>query len=256
MNEYLDNLQKIEGFLLDLSNERNRVVLESLSLLVDEKKLLEASMSFQYSAVESVIQGAATPITDDGLRAASALACYTFDMLLCGWTSLTRGFYAAAFHFVRSIDQATVTEVAVTIDPNIARKFWEDRLDDGDAAKALQIAIEKEDPDFGKEWGKRRLYLRNLFHKFMHPSRTAVSPSIIIATDVQSAMPTIGGMFIEKQCQRIGRLYADFAFKAAVDASQAFKTVLPPKGKLKQSFDELVRWGRPLTDSWEKEMGF
>jgi len=255
MSDRSNNLQQTKGYFKMLSDRGNAEVQKSLYLLVDESKLFEECMYFQSLVVESVIRSAA-PITDDGLRSAIALACYTYDMLLCGWTSLTRGFYAAAFHFVRSIDQATVTEVAVTIDPNIARKFWEDKLDDGDAAKALQIAIEKEDQDFGKEWGRRRIHLRKLYNKYMHPSRTAVSPSIIIAADFQSATPTIGGMFIEKQCRLIGRLYADLAFKAAVDASQAFKPVLPPDGKLKQKFDELVGWGKPLIDSWGKEMGF
>ncbi len=226
----------------------------SLALLKEERELFDKAMAFQVAAIESVTSSA--PITEDGLRAAVALACYTFDMLLCGWNSLIRGFYAVAFHFVRSIDQATVTEVAATLDPDIARKFWEDKLDDGDASKALQIAIEAEDSDFGKEWGERRLYLRKLFHKFMHPGRTAVSPSIFIADDFESATPTVGGFFVEKQCLRIGRLYADLAFKAAVDASQAFKTVLPPSGKLKQQFDQLVELGKPLKDKWEKEMGF
>lgn len=220
----------------------------------EERELFDKAMTFQVAAIKSVARSG--PITDDRLRAAVALACYTFDMLLCGWNSLIRGFYAVAVHSVRSIDQAMVTEVAVTLDPNIARKFWEDKLDDGDASKALQIAIKAEDADFSEEWGKRRLYIRKLFHKFMHPGRTAVSPSIFIADDFQSATPTVGGFFVEKQCLRTGKLYADLAFKAAVDASQAFKTVLPLGGKLEQQFDQLVEWGKPLIDSWEKEMGF
>lgn len=226
----------------------------SLALLKEEPELFDKAMAFQAAAIGSVARGG--PITDDGLRAAVALACYTFDMLLCGWNSLIRGFYAIAIHSVRSIDQAMVTEVAVTLDPNIARKFWQDELDDGDGSKALQIAIEAEDADFGEEWGNRRRHLRKLFHKFMHPGRTAVSPSIFIADDLQSATPTVGGFFVEKQCLRIGRLYADLAFKAAVDASQAFKTVLPPERELKQQFDELLELGKPLKEKWEKEMGF
>lgn len=226
----------------------------SLALMKEERELFDKAIAFQVAIIESVTRSAS--ITDDGLRAAVALCCYTFDMLLCGWNSLICGFYAVAVHSVRSIDQAMVTEVAVTLDPNIARKFWEDELDDGDASKALQIAIEAEDADFGKEWGKRRLYIRKLSHKFMHPGRTAVSPSIFIADDLQSATPTVGGFFVEKQCVRIGRLYADLAFKAAVDASQALKTVLPPEGELKQLFDRLLALGKPLKDKWEKEMGF
>lgn len=230
------------------------VVQKSLALLKEERELFDKAMAFQFAAIESVTRN--TPITEDGLRAAVALACYTFDMLLCGWKSLIHGFYSVAFHSIRSIDQATVTEVAVMLHPNIARKFWKDKLTDGDASKALQIAIEAEDPDFGEDWGKRRRRIRKLFNKFMHPNRTAVSPSISIADDFQSATPTVGGFFIEKQCHRIGRLYADLAFKAAVDASQAFKTVLPPSGKLAQQLDQLVEWGRPLIDNWEREMGF
>ena len=83
-----------------------------------------------------------------------------------------------------------------------------------------------------------------------------MSPSIFIADDLQSAMPTFGGFFVEKQCIRIGGLYADLAFKAAVDTSQAFKTVISPGGELKQQFDELVELGKPLKDKWGKEMGF
>lgn len=230
------------------------VARKSLALLKEERELFDKAMAFQFAAIESVKGN--TPITEDGLRAAVALACYTFDMLVCGWKSLIHGFYSVALHSIRSIDQATVTEVAVMLDPNIARKFWEDKLSDGDASKAVQIAIEAEDPDFGEDWGKRRCDIRRLFHKYMHLGRTAVSPSISIADDSQSATPTVGGLFIEKQCRRIGRLYADFAFKAALDVSQAFKTVLPPSGKLAQQLDRLVEWGRPLIDNWEREMGF
>lgn len=227
---------------------------KSLALLKEERELFDKAMAFQVAAIESVMRSA--PIIDDGLRAAVALACYTSDMLLCGWNSLIRGFYAVALHFIRDTDQARVTEVAVTLDSDIARKFWEDRLADGDASKALEEALVEEVPEFGKEWGDRRRHVRNLFHKFVHPGRTAVSPSVVIAADYQSATPTVGGFFVEKQCQRIGRLYADLAFKAAVSASLAFKTVLPPDGALKQQFDELVEWGKPLIDSWEKEMGY
>ena len=233
---------------------REDIAERSLALLGEERELFDKAMAFQSAAIEAVMYGG--PITDDGLRAAVALACYTFDMLLCGWNSLICGFHAVAVHSLRSIDQATVTEVAVTLAPNIARKFWEDELDDVHASKALQIAIEAEDADFGKEWGERRRYIRKRFHKFMHPGRTAVSPSIFIADDFQSATPTVGGFFVEKQCLRIGRLYADLAFNAAVDSGQAFKTVLPPEGELKQHFDELVALGKPLKDKWEKEMGF
>jgi len=233
---------------------REDIAQRSLALLREERELFDKAMAFQATAIESVMRGAI--INDDGLRAAIALACYTFDMLLCGWNSLIHGFYAVAVHSIRSIDQATVTGVAVTLDPDIARKFWEDELDDGDAAKALQRAIEEEDPDFGRDWGKRRLKIRDVFHKFAHPGRAAVSPSIVIAADYQSGAPKAGGFFVEKKCIQIGRLYADLAFKAAVDASQAFKTVLPPDGDLKPQFDQLVEWGKPLIDSWEKEMGF
>jgi len=228
----------------------------SLASLGEERELFDKAMTFQVAAIESVMRSA--PITDDGLRAAVALSCFAYDMLLCGWNSLLHGFYAVAIHSVRSIDQATVTGIAVTLDSNIARKFWKDKLDDGDASKALQIAIEAEDADSGKEWGTRRFHLRNLFNKFAHPGRTAVSPSIFIfiADDFQSAMPTFGGFFVEKQCIRIGRLYADLAFKAAVDTGQAFKTVLPSEGELKQQFDELLELGTPLRDKWGKEMRF
>jgi hypothetical protein len=225
----------------------------SLALLKEERELFDIAMALQARAIESVAGHA--PITEDGLRAAVALTCYSYDMLLCGWNSLIRGFYAVAVHSVRTIDQATVTALAATLDPEIARKFWKDKLNDVDAAKALQKAISAEDADFGEEWGERRTQLRKHYHKFMHPSRTAIGPSIVIAADFQSAMPTFGGFFFEKQCKRIGKLYADLAFKAAIDTSQAFKTVLPPEGEFKQQLEELVEWGKPLIDSWEKEMG-
>ena len=248
------NLRETEEWFRNLPSAGGDIAQRSLALLKRERELFDRSMIFQAAVVRWIWRGA--PIYDDGLRAAICLADYAFDMLLCGWDSLIRGFYAVAFHSVRSIDQATVTEIAVTLDSNIARKFWESRLDDGDASKALQRAIEEEERDFGKEWGERRLQLRNLYHKYMHPSRTAVYPSVVIARDRQSAQPTAGGVFIEEHCVRIGRLYADLAFKAAVDASQAFKTVLPPDGELKQQFDQLVALGKPLKDSWEREMGF
>ena len=225
----------------------------SLAVLKEERELFDIAMALQARAIKSVAGQA--PITEDGQRAAVALTCYSYDMLLCGWNSLIRGFYAVAIHSVRTIDQSTVTALAATLDPEIARKFWEDKFDDGDAAKALQKAISAEDADFGEEWGEKRIQLRKHYHKFMHPSRTAISPSIVIAADFQSAMPTFGGFFLEKQCKRIGRLYADLAFKAAIDTSQAFKTVLPPEGEFERQLEELVEWGKPLIDSWEKEMG-
>ena len=230
------------------------VVQKSLALLKEERELFDKAIAFQLAAIESVTRD--TPMIEDGLRAAVAIACYTHDMLLCGWESLIHGFYSVAFHSIRSIDQATVTEVAVMINPKIAQKFWKDKLTDGDASKALQRAIEAEDPDFGEGWGKRRRHIRKLFSKFMHLSRTAISPSISIADDLQSATLRIGGFFIEKRCHWIGRLYANLAFNAAVNASQAFKTVLPPDGKLAQQLDRLVEWGRPVIDNWEREMGF
>ncbi len=226
----------------------------SLAVLKEERELFDIAMALQARAIKSVAGHA--PITEDGQRAAVALTCYSYDMLLCGWNSLIRGFYAVAIHSVRTIDQSTVTALAATLDPEIARKFWEDKFDDGDAAKALQKAISAEDADFGEEWGEKRIQLRKHYHKFMHPSRTAISPSIVIAADFQSAMPTFGGFFLEKQCKQIGKLYADLAFKAAIDTSQAFKTVLPPEGEFERQLEELVEWGKPLIDSWEKEMGF
>lgn len=238
----------------NLPRVREDTARRSLALLKDERELFSQAMKLQLAFIGWTMRG--VPIIDDGLRAAIALACYAFDMLVCGWNSLIRGFYAVALHSVRNIDQATITELAVTLDASIARKFWEDELKDGDASKVLQNALKQEDQEFAEEWGKRRLQIRELFHKPMHPSRTAVSPSIFVTTDNLSASPTVGGFFVEKQCLRIGRLYADLAFKAAVDSSQAFKTVLPPDGKLRQRFDELVGWGRPLIDGWEKEMGF
>lgn len=226
----------------------------SKSFLKEERELFVKAMIYQSAAIKAATRDA--PITEDGLRAAVVLACYTFDLLLCGWNSLIHGFYAVAFHSVRSIDQAMVTEVAVTLDSNIASKFWRDELIDGDASKALQRRIEQEDTNFGEEWGNRRMHIRNLYHKFMHPSRTAVSRSIIIADDRKSAMPTFGGCFDEKQCLLIGRLYANIAFDAAVNTTQAFKTVLPSEGELERQFDELVELGKPLKDRWEKEMGY
>jgi hypothetical protein len=233
---------------------RKDIAQKSLALLKEESQLFHKAMAFQAATIEAVGRGGS--ITDDGLRAAIYLSCYAFDMLHCGWNALIYGFYAVALHSVRTIDQATITALAVTLDPEIARKFLGDRLKDGDAGKALQKAIEAEDRDFGKDWGERRKKLRSHYSKFMHASRTAISPSIIIAADFQSAIPTFGGVFIERQCQRLGRLYADLAFKAAVDISQAFKTVLPLGGKLEQQFDALVELGKPLKDRWEKEMGF
>lgn len=230
------------------------IVQTSLALLKEERELFDKAMVFQAAAIEAVMCGG--PITDDGLRAAICLASYAFDMLLCGWNALIHGFYSVALHSVRSIDQATITAIAVTLDQKVAEKFWEDKLNDGDASKAWQRALKKEDADFGEVWGQRRIWIRSLFHRFMHPSRTAVSPAIVIADDYQSCSPTLGGFFVEAQCLRLGRLYADLAFKAAVDNTQAFKMELSPEGKLKQQFDELVELGKPLRDRWAKEMGF
>ncbi len=247
-------LREAEVRLRNLPKASEYVAQKSMAILAEEHELFDQAMVLQLAAVRWVTRG--EPISDDGLRAAIGLTCYVFDMLYCGWNSLVRGFYAVALHSIRDIEQATITEVAVTLDPNAARKFWEGELKDGEASRVMQNALEKEDKVFAKEWGKNRLYIRELQHKLAHPGRTAINPSIVIAPDGQSAIPIIGGGFIEKRCRRIARLYAYLAFVAAVQTSQAFKTVLIAGGELEQRLEKLAAWGRPLISRWEKEMGY
>jgi hypothetical protein len=254
ISEEIAVLREAEVGFQNLPKASGEVVRKSNALLTEERELFGQAMVFQLAAVRWVTRG--EPISDDGLRAAISLACYVFDMLLCGWNSLTRGFYAVALHSVRDIDQAVITEVAVMLNQNAARKFWEGELEDVEARKVLQKALELEDQAFAERWASDRKDLRNLLHKLVHPGRTAITPSIVIAPDGQSAIPIVGGEFIEERSRGIARLYTSLAFDAAVQASQAFKPVLPPDGKLKQKFDELVGWGKPLIDSWGKEMGF
>ena len=242
-----------DGFQ-NMTGSNEAIAQLSVSLLERERELFEEAMMLQLAFTEWVWRN--TPVDGGGPRAAFVLSCYAFDLLKCGWDSLIRGFYAVALHSVRSIDQAAVTQIAVTLDADIAGRFWEGRLRDGYAAKALQTAIEAEDREFGEEWGARRLRLRNSSHEFSHPGRTAVFPSVVIGPDRQSARPTVGGLFDEKQCVRFGRVYAELAFQAAVYAGKAFREVLPPDGELKQQNDWLVGWARPLIDGWKQEMGF
>ena len=230
------------------------VAIQSLVLLTEEYKLFEKAMVFQLAVVTWVMRG--SPVIDDGLRAALGLACYVFDMLMCGWNSLIHGFYAVALHPVRDIDQAMITEVAVTLNSGTARRFWEGELEDSEARQALQNALEQEDKEFAEKWSSDRKHLRKLLHKMVHPGRTSISPSIIIDPAGQFATPLIGGQFIEERCLRIGRLYDSLAFSAAVQATQAFKSVLPNDSALEKHFKEIVVWGKGLINRWEKEMGF
>jgi len=253
LDEEASILKDAETRFRDLPQASEDIAERSLALLREERELFDQAMVFQLAIARWVANSAR--ITDDGLRAAISIACYTFNMLLRGWESLIRGFYAVALNPVRNIEQATITEQAVMLDPIIARKFLRNELEDGEASQALQRALAKENSDYAEEWGRWRRRVRNLEHELTHLRPTAVAPLILIADDEQSMMPIVGGFFNERRCQRIGRSYAYLAFKAAVESSQALKTVLPSDGKLKQQLDKLKEWGKPLIDSWEKEMG-
>ncbi|MEA1959662.1 MAG: hypothetical protein U9N44_08425 [Chloroflexota bacterium] len=226
----------------------------SLALLKDEQSLFDRCMSFQTDAIRSALKQA--PITDDGLRAATAIACYTYDMLLCGWNSLIHGFYSVAFHSIRSIKQAMITEIAVTLDTKTAKEFWDNILKDGEASKKVQVALANKDPDFSKEWGDRNRKLRNNLTKYQHINSVAISLSIIIANDLQSASPTFGGFFSNDQCMRIGRLYANLAFDAAINSSYALRNLISLDTDLENELNETIEFGKPLMNSWVKEMGF
>lgn len=246
-------LKDAETSFRDLPQASEDIAQSSLTLLSEERELFDQAMISQLAFIGWATRGGL--ITDDGLRASIAIASYTFDMLLCGWNSLIRGFYSVAYHFGRSIEQATVTAVAVTLDPKIAQKFWDENLSDGEANKALQSKIAEGDADYAEEWGEIRKLTRDLQSKFMHISRTAITTSFLIAADGESMAIMVGGLFVENQCQRIGRLYATLAFNAAVNITYAFRSVLPPpNGKLKHQFDELVEFGKPLKDRWDKEL--
>ncbi len=247
-------LKEAEAGLRNLPKASEYVAQKSLAILAEEHELFDKAMALQLALVGWVMRGA--PISDDGLRAAIGLTCYVFDMLSCGWNSLIRGFYAVALHSIRDIEQATITQVAVTLDPDAARKFWEGELKDGEASRVMQNALEKEDKVFANEWAEGRLDIRKLQHKLAHPGRTAINPSVVIAPDNQSAIPMVGGWFIEERCRGIAKLYAYLAFVAAVQTSQAFKTVLIAGGELEQRLVKLAAWGRPLIKRWEKELGY
>lgn len=232
------------------------VVEQSLAILKEESDLFERSMVFQQACI-SYVMNTAAPIQDDGLRAAVLLAHYTFDMLYCGWDCVLRGFYSVAMHLLRNIDQASLTAIAVTLERETATCFWKSEPStDGRARKVVQEAIQAGDSGFGEDWGKRAKHLRELLHNYSHVGRVAVSPSIVIADDSSSVSPTMGGVFIEDQCIKRGRLYSRLAFDAAINLVQALKSMLPTGGPLQQRYSELVDTVPSVTERWEKEMGF
>ena len=249
-----DILRETEEWLRHLSHSDAEITQVSLALLEEELGLFNKSILFQVAALKLAAND--ETLNDNRLRAAIALNCYVQHLLLCGWDSLIKGYYDVALHNVRTIEQAIITEIVVTLDPAYAQKFWNDKLRDGDALKAYEKALKKEDPSFGQNWGERRKTLRNMIHKYMHPSRIAVSHSIIIADDRKSASPSFGGYYVKEQCIRIGRLYADLSFDSAIKTSFAFREILPSDDKLKQQFDILAKQGTNLKAKWEKEMGF
>jgi hypothetical protein len=224
----------------------------SLALLKDERTLLDRSMIFQTDVLQ--LASKRFPITDSGLRAATAIACYTYDMLLCGWNSLIHGFYSVALHSIRSIEQAIISEIAVTLDPEIARAFLKNKLQDGVARMRVQEALAKEDSAFSKEWGDEHIELRTKLHKFQHINIAATAPSIIIANDLKSASPTYGGFFIKDQCKRTGILYASFSFSSAVWIRYTLRNIISDDKELDNKLKDLIDIRNPIKDNWQKEM--
>lgn len=225
----------------------------SLALLKDERRLFDQSMVFQTDVLQLASKN--TPITDIGLRAAIAIECYIYDMLLCGWNSLIYGFYSVALHSIRSIEQAIKSEIAVTLDSKIARAFFKNELQDGVARKKVQEALAKEDLDFSKEWGVRQTELRKKLHNFQHISIVSTKPSIIIANDLKSASPTYGGSFIKERCKQVGILYADLAFSSSVWVMYALRDIILDDKELDTKLKELMRIANPIKENWIKEYG-
>jgi|GEM_PF-2885648 len=248
MSEELDNLIDAEVFLKALPHEEDTVAKKSLVLLADESKLFEQCMLLQVAAIEWVMRDA--PITDDGLRGALALANWVFHQLRCGWLALIKGYYAVALHSLRDIEQATVTEVAVTLDANIARKFWEGNLEDREATKGYWSALEEENADDAEVRGEARKAFREGMHSFVHPRALAAWSSLVMSQDRSYATPTPGGFFTEENCRNVGNLYVAFAFYAAMHAGQAFKRVLSAEGEWQQRLKKVIGEYESVSSKW------
>jgi len=252
VTEELDNLQYAAEFLKGLPDEEDAVAERSLGVLAEEGKLFEECMLLQVAAIEGVMCG--SPITDDGLRGALALANWVFGQLRCGWLALLKGYYAAASHVVRDIEQATVTQVAVTLDANIARRFWEEDLKDEEAMRIYWAALGKEDADDAEVRGEARKNLRKMLHSFVHPQRAAVAMSLLMSQDKQYATPVPGCFFAEEDCRFLGKIYVMFAFYAALQTDKAFERILPADGEWERRLKRVITEYESLSEKWSCEV--
>ena len=147
-----------------------------------------------------------------------------------------------------------ITGIAVTLDSKTARKFWENKLRDGDAAKVYQKALATEDLDYSNEWGLFREKHHKNLHKFMHITKTAIQNSFIIADDRKSISPTLGGYFAETKCIGIGILYAGLSFQAAANSSYALRNAISDDKELDRNLKDLETFYKLLQDKWGKDI--
>lgn len=235
-----------------LPNREQETMVKSLTLLKAESQLFDEAMILQLAVLRMV--SIKSPITDDGLRAAIALGCWVFDQLRDSWLALLKGYYAVAFHNWRDVEQASITQQAVTLDDAVAKRFWEGKLDDGDAAKAVQKAMEKENPSYAANWAIRREALRKIAHRFTHPGRTAAGLTVLILPDQSGAVPVVGGSFVTERCLIVGRFCVNLAVSALGQGMFAFRSVLLDGGQLEQRFRSLSAKAEPIFAEWAQEL--